>query len=213
MSLKWYKSRLSPEIWEKGKLNLPLSKKINAQAIVAVITLIKIIYFKLIIYEKTPRKPRTEKWKNTQTFFVSQLRIFSEQLHISLISLTQATWSKGQETDRWGLTTHVSLYASHFKSSCEDDVSYGSQIRVSTTTLLPKWRILWQFRASRFCIPAGRQQRQQRGLTSWLQRGNISGTWGGAQESTSVLNKCSDLRSCWVKTNFITLWNYVSDRF
>lgn len=144
MSLKWYKSRLSPEIWEKGKLNLPLSKKINAQAIVAVITLIKIIYFKLIIYEKTPRKPRTEKWKNTQTFFVSQLRRFSEQLHISLVSLTQTTWSKGQETDRWGLTTHVSLYASDFKSSCEDDVSYGSQIRVSTTTLLPKWRILWQ---------------------------------------------------------------------
>ena len=31
--------------------------------------------------------------------------------------------------------------------------------------------------------------------------------------SPDFLNKCSDFKSCQVKTNFITLWNCVSDRF
>ncbi len=35
---------------------------------------------------------------------------------------------------------------------------YGSQIRVSTTNLFSKWRILWQLRASRFWIPVKKRK-------------------------------------------------------
>lgn len=59
-------------------------------------------------------------------------------------------WKKGLWKNRQAQKKRKSWRS----SASETHVLHGSQIKVSTTNLFSKWRILWQFRASRFCIPA-----------------------------------------------------------
>ncbi len=66
--------------------------------------------------QEDPQK--VEKYTNSSPFIHKQW-IFTKQLHIALLSLTQTTWSKGQKRDRWGLKTHISLHASDSPSCCE----------------------------------------------------------------------------------------------
>lgn len=137
---------------------------INVHAMVVVV-LIKIIYRFILCWllakylKKLQEDPRK---------VVNNQRIFTKQLHISLH--THSNYLKDRSEDRWALETNISLQASDTQSSREAAASHSSQIRVSTTNVFSKWRILWQFSASRFCIPVRREEtvRACRCVVMWL---------------------------------------------